>query len=338
MGRLWPQSAAPTQETALPPLVSCQTEASRNFGLLSYTPADGRIDALRMAQARGSDLTFAIDQHPAGTAITDSADGTTVPFCGLPGGNGLRVVPGRWREQHGWDTQLTYGNRSVSARSVAEGKRMLGDTRVLIVDDSALYRDFLAGVVVAHGMVNPGVAWDLPSLITEIGNTNPRVILLNMATRDNTTLLRQALTLNPIARVIVLGLSEDDEQEIVACAEAGVAGYHLRTESLEELLVLIGKVAGGESLCSPRVSAILLRRLSALASQRQSSGKELVLTAREAQILKMLEIGLSNREIAERVHRSSYGQEPCAQLADQAGREHPRPGRSPIPYRLLHRG
>ncbi len=175
---------------------------------------------------------------------------------------------------------------------------MLGDTRVLIVDDSALYRDYLAGVVVAHGMVHPGVAWDLPSLTTEIENTNPRVILLNMATRDNTTLLRQALKLNPSARVIVLGLSEDDEQEIVACAEAGVAGFHLRTESLGELLVLIPKVAAGESLCSPRVSAILLRRLSALASERQSSDKELVLTAREAQILEMVELGLSNRDIA----------------------------------------
>ena len=176
---------------------------------------------------------------------------------------------------------------------------MLGDTRVLIVDDSALYRDYLAGVVVAHGMVNPGVAWDLPSLTTEIENANPRVILLNMATRDNTMLLRQALKLNPSARVIVLGLSEDDEQEIVACAEAGVAGYHLRTESLGELLVLIRKVAAGESLCSPRVSAILLRRLSALASERQSSDKELVLTAREAQILEMVELGLSNRDIAD---------------------------------------
>ena len=130
-----------------------------------------------------------MDQHLAGTVISDSASGVrtstagdlcaecavgmTVSFCGLPGGNGLRVVPGRWREQHGWGTQLTNGDRSVSARGLAEGKGMLGDTRVLIVDDSALYRDYLAGVVVAHGMVNPGVAWDLPSLTTEIENHEP---------------------------------------------------------------------------------------------------------------------------------------------------------------------
>ena len=92
-------------------------------------------------------------------------------------------------------------------------------------------------------------------------------------------------------RIIVLGASENDESEIVACAEAGVAGYHMRTDSLEDLLVLIRKVAAGESSCPPRVSAILLRRLTALASRRQPAAKELVLTAREAQILRMLELG-----------------------------------------------
>jgi DNA-binding NarL/FixJ family response regulator len=129
----------------------------------------------------------------------------------------------------------------------------------------------------------------------------PRIVLLNTATRDSAALLRQALAINPGLRVIAMGMSEDDEAEIVACAEAGVAGYHLRNESLDDLLLLIRKVAVGESACSPRVSAILLRRLSSLASQRQRGTEELVLTAREAQILRMLEAGHSNREIAEQL-------------------------------------
>jgi DNA-binding NarL/FixJ family response regulator len=106
------------------------------------------------------------------------------------------------------------------------------------------------------------------------------------------------MEISPNVRVIVLGVSEDDESEIVACAEAGVVGYHMRTESLDDLLVLIREVAAGKSFCPPRVSAILLRRLSALASQRPPAGKELVLTTREAQILRMLELGLSNQDIA----------------------------------------
>ena len=44
---------------------------------------------------------------------------------------------------------------------------------------------------------------------------------------------------------------------------------------------------------------MLLRRLSALAERRQPAAKELVLTPREAQILRMLEMGLSNRNIAD---------------------------------------
>ena len=44
---------------------------------------------------------------------------------------------------------------------------------------------------------------------------------------------------------------------------------------------------------------MLLRRLSTLAARRQPVAKELVLTAREAQILRLLEMGLSNRNIAD---------------------------------------
>ncbi|WP_370464415.1 LuxR C-terminal-related transcriptional regulator [Mycolicibacterium sp. 018/SC-01/001] len=159
------------------------------------------------------------------------------------------------------------------------------------------------GVLVAQpGVVGVGVAWDLTSMVAEVQATLPHVILLNMATRDSAMLLRQATKVSPNVRVVVVGVSEEDERNIVECAEAGAAGYHLRAESLDNLLVLIHKVAAGESSCSPEVSAILLRRLSSLASQRrQPTTRELPLTAREIQILRMLEAGLANRDIAERL-------------------------------------
>jgi DNA-binding NarL/FixJ family response regulator len=172
------------------------------------------------------------------------------------------------------------------------------DVRYLIVDDCKLSRENLATIFGAH---ERAVAWDLPSLCNAL-EIAPQIVLLNMGTRDNRTLLRVVRQTCPDAKVIVVGLSEDDESEIVACAEAGVAGYHLRAESLDDLLTLVSKVANGESICSPRVSAILLRRLSALAAQRRPEVKELVLTAREIQILRMLESGLSNQEIADHLY------------------------------------
>jgi DNA-binding NarL/FixJ family response regulator len=263
-------------------------------------------------------LASVLDEPHAHTGVYDAAGGARAStegaqhaesavavagfICGPMGADGRLGVRDPWRDPIGGDRPLPNGDRSELARDLAEGQGMLGDTRILIVDDSTLYREYLAGVIAGHGVVNPSVAWDLPSLITAIENMMPRVVLLNMATRDGAMLLRQALKMHPSARVIVLGMAEDDESEIVACAEAGVAGYHLRTETLGDLLVLVQKVAAGESLCSPRVSAILLRRLSTLASQRQpAADKELVLTAREGQILKMLELGLSNRDIADQL-------------------------------------
>lgn len=174
------------------------------------------------------------------------------------------------------------------------------DTRVLVVDDCTLYRECLVGVLSGRRCgVATGVAWDLTSLLAELEAMRPQVILLNMATRDSPVLLRRVVRADPGARVVVIGVSEDDEAAIVECAEAGVVGYHMRNESLDALLMLIRRVAAGESSCPPGVSGILLRRLSALAAQRHPPSKEVVLTAREIQVLRMLEAGMANREIAD---------------------------------------
>jgi DNA-binding NarL/FixJ family response regulator len=149
-----------------------------------------------------------------------------------------------------------------------------------------------------NGLAPPRGAWDLPSLVLAVEDVEPSVVLLNMATHGSQLLLRAVMDISPNMPVIVVAASEDDEAEIISCAEAGVAGYHMRTDSLEDLLTLIQDVAAGKSSCPPRVSAILLRRLSALAAQPQPAARNLALTAREIQILRMLELGRSNRDIA----------------------------------------
>lgn len=177
------------------------------------------------------------------------------------------------------------------------GRRRLPDVRVLLVDDCMLFRDDLAAALATSGAVVT-VARDVPTLVTAASNAGPEIVLVNISTFDSATLLDAAATTFPNAWVIVLGVAEDDEATIVACAEAGVSGYHTRNQSLDDLLDLVANVVTGESACSPRVSAVLLRRLSTLASEREPVRKELVLTTREAQILQMLRVGMSNREIA----------------------------------------
>jgi DNA-binding NarL/FixJ family response regulator len=176
-----------------------------------------------------------------------------------------------------------------------------GGGGVLIIDDCALFREILAGILAVKGVAVESTAWDLPSLVAAFEETEANLMLLNAATRDSHLLIRAAKDISPGVQIVVVGIPEEDEQKIIACAEAGVAGYHMRGDSLDDLITLIHNVASGQSSCPPFVSAILLRRISNLASQPQPAGRDLVLTTREAQILKMLELGRSNRDIAVRL-------------------------------------
>jgi DNA-binding NarL/FixJ family response regulator len=183
-----------------------------------------------------------------------------------------------------------------------EGHTQTSGPDLLIVDDCRLYRDSLATIMTReYGAAAVFTAHDVTSMLKAIADRSPDVILLNLASFDSRAMMQAARMRAPKSRLIVLGVSEDDEGEIVACAEAGVSGYHLRTGSLEDLIQLIGSVVAGESLCSPRVSALLLRRLAALAAEGRSDDRVLALTQREIQIVDLLDLGLSNKEIAERL-------------------------------------
>lgn len=173
-------------------------------------------------------------------------------------------------------------------------------TRVVVVDDGRLNRECLTAQLAANG-VPAAAAWDIPSLLAELDRAVPDVILLNVATPDSATLLHLGLDLDESTRLVVFGLSSDNESEIVGCAESGVAGLHLKTESFDHLLTLIRGAHDGRAQCSPEVSAILLRRVYAFAAQTNPDAATEVLTARENEILDLIELGLTNQQIAERL-------------------------------------
>jgi len=170
--------------------------------------------------------------------------------------------------------------------------------RILILDDNRIFRECLVRTLALNGIPNPAVAWDLASLASALGDIEVSVLLLSMSTHDSHLLLRATMDIDPSVRVIALGVSPDDEPGIIACAEAGVAGFHMRSDSLDDLVVLTRKVEAGEMFCPPAVAAILLQRLLSLSSQPPVVVQDLALTAREVQILEMLELGRSNRDIA----------------------------------------
>lgn len=196
------------------------------------------------------------------------------------------------------------GDSMVCVRGGRDGPVTEGDSRavvlgtVLIIDDCALYREALASALRSNGIPRVRSAWDLPSLIGALESAAPQVILLNMTADKVHTFLRAARELRPEVPVVAVATPEDDPNIIFACAEAGVATYHMKADSLADLVVLIHLVAEGQTWCPPQIAATLLRRVSAVAGSRRSAPKDSGLTAREIQVLHMLELGWSNQDIA----------------------------------------
>ncbi|MBI4277602.1 MAG: response regulator transcription factor [Armatimonadetes bacterium] len=173
--------------------------------------------------------------------------------------------------------------------------------RVLIVDDIRLYREGLAQTLGREADITAiGAVADLREALAAVPEFRPDVLLLHMALPESLAALRALIGAAPHVKVVTLGVTES-EDEVIACAEAGAAGYVLREATLEDLVAAIRSVTRGETICSPRIAATLLRRVATLAAERRSWATRAELTPREREILELIDQGLSNKEIARRL-------------------------------------
>lgn len=169
--------------------------------------------------------------------------------------------------------------------------------RVLVVGDIRLYREGLASRLGRIDDIEVSESSPDEGLLGRIGQSPPDVLLLDMSTDQSLDLVYAVADLFPEIRVVAVGV-RDSEDDIIPCAEAGIAGYLPRDGSLDDLVEVVDSIGRGESVVSRRIAASLLRRVGALATGSPWDGRAALLTPREGEIASMLEQGLSNKQIA----------------------------------------
>jgi DNA-binding NarL/FixJ family response regulator len=131
-----------------------------------------------------------------------------------------------------------------------------------------------------------------------VRDAGPDLALLDMAMPDSIPAATALARAAPGMPIIALAVP-DSESHVIACAEAGIVAYVAREATLPDLVRAIEGAARGEAHCSPRVAGSLLRRIGALSRERVADDADCArLTARELEIVALIDRGLSNKEIA----------------------------------------
>ena len=173
---------------------------------------------------------------------------------------------------------------------------------VLIVADIRLYREGLAQVLARAAQIRiVKTAANVDEALGDVGELRPDVVLLDMASPEALSAVRVISESFPEVKVVALGVDEV-EIDVVACAEAGVAGYVLREGSVEDLVTTVESAACGELRCSPHMAATLFRRLAQLAAEQHPDPERAHLTKREREVLRLIDEGLTNKEVASRLY------------------------------------
>ena len=176
--------------------------------------------------------------------------------------------------------------------------------RVVIVDDQALVRAGFRMIVQSQpGMEVAGEAADGQEAIELVRRERPDVVLMDvrMPRVDGIHATREVAG---IARVVILTTFELDEYVFDALA-AGASAFLLKAAPPEDLVRAIRVVAEGEALLAPSVTRRLIEEFAKRPAPTARKAKNLdALTERERDVLREVARGLTNAEIAQRLHVS----------------------------------
>jgi DNA-binding NarL/FixJ family response regulator len=180
---------------------------------------------------------------------------------------------------------------------------------ILIVDDHPLTREALSSLLRAHGFDVVGSASDGSEAVVEAGRLQPDLVLLDLSMPgvDGLSALPKLREAAPECEVVVLTAS-GTEENLLHAIRAGAAGYLLKTEPPEKIASFLEGVANGEAALSGAVARRLLEQVRA-GNGRGSGVPDAIaaaLSAREVEVLLLLDDHLGTDEIAKRLFISEH--------------------------------
>jgi DNA-binding NarL/FixJ family response regulator len=179
-----------------------------------------------------------------------------------------------------------------------------GMITVAIIEDNRLVREGMTDML--NELPDVRVVLAATSFEAELlKETNPRVVLLDVGLQDRNSLRLAETVKKEMAdsRVIVMDLLPVHE-EIAEFVNAGVAGFILKDATFEDFIGTIRSVAEGVQVLPARMTGTLFSQIAQVAVKRgrTASLDGVRMTQREREVIGLIAVGLSNKEIAQRLN------------------------------------
>jgi DNA-binding NarL/FixJ family response regulator len=177
---------------------------------------------------------------------------------------------------------------------------------LVLVDDNRLLREGIAALIHTQPGFKVLAAFaDVDEALQKVREARPDIVLLDFGLEDHDSVSLTATVHQevPSARVIVMGLLPLQE-DVADFVRAGASGFIMKDASFEDFFATIRRVAAGEEVLPQALTNSLFSQIARNAS-RSSKAKLLEsvrLTNRERQVIELLGEGLSNKELATRLH------------------------------------
>ena len=168
-----------------------------------------------------------------------------------------------------------------------------------MADDHAVFREGLRLLLDRQkDMVVVGEASDGAEAVKKAAEVAPDIVLMdiNMPVMDGVEASRLITAQDQRVGIIILTMYRENEY-VFEAIKAGARGYVVKDARSTEVLKAIRAVYRGEALIDPAMATKLLEEFRRLAEERSGKGF-VVLTRREAEILRLVAQGASNKEIA----------------------------------------
>ncbi len=183
--------------------------------------------------------------------------------------------------------------------------------RVLIIEDNPLLREGISSIIKRQPDIKVvSERGDVKKPLQLILELKPNVLLLDLGLRSQNSLeiVKVVKADLPEMKVIVMGLAPT-ETEMLMFVREGVSGFVLKDATTTDFLRTLRAVAHGKKILPPMMTGSLFSQIIEQAVNGSISPRVIEavrMTRRERQVILLIAEGLSNKEIANKLHLSTY--------------------------------